>query len=81
VQKTVEMVMIPFFAVARNKWTETAEEVFWQMRNVEALKEKQTLFQKKNQKKKKKKKAEKAFALENLPQLKDQQQSTKVCAQ
>ncbi len=36
---------------------------------------KQTLYQKKQKKKKKKKKkAEKAFALENLPQLKDQQQ-------
>jgi len=38
---------------------------------------KQTLFQKKQKKKKKKKKAEKAFALENLPQLKDQQQLQK----
>jgi hypothetical protein len=39
---------------------------------------KQTLFQKK---KKKKKKAEKAFALENLPQIKRPTTIAKICAQ
>lgn len=69
--------MIPFFAVARNKWTETAEEVFWQMRNVEALKENTNSVSEESEEEE----SGESFRIEKFTATKRPTTSEKICAQ
>jgi hypothetical protein len=73
--------MIPFFAVARNKWTEAAEEVFWQMRNVEALKENTNSVSEEPEEEEEEEESRESFCIGKLTATKRPTTSEKNCAQ